>query len=62
MNGQQGAATGITKLIRKYTHRFRIPENLEHYSPTDFIKAEKHFVRHCLKHGGQLREGSAYDR
>ena len=44
--------TGIEKLIKKYTKQFRIRENIEYYSREDYIKAEKQFVKHCIKHGG----------
>ena len=43
--------TGIKRLVRKYVHQFRIPENLDHYSPEDFERAEKQFIKHCLREG-----------
>lgn len=42
---------GIKKLIRSYKRQFRIPENLEHYKPADFARAEKQFVKLCLRQG-----------
>ena len=42
---------GIKRLIDKYVSEFRIPENLEHYSPEDFEKAERRFVKFCLNQG-----------
>ena len=42
--------TGIELMIEKYKEIFRIPENLRHYSETDFRTAERKF----LKWVGQL--------
>jgi hypothetical protein len=42
---------GIRKLIKRYTIEFQIPENIDHYSPEDYARAEKQFVKHCLKEG-----------
>jgi len=33
--------TGIELMIEKYREIFRIPENLRHYSETDFRTAER---------------------
>ena len=43
---------GLMALIRKYRKKFRIPENLEHYSNEDYQKAEKKFLKFCLTNGG----------
>ena len=42
---------GIRRLIRKYVNQFRIPENLDHYAPEDLARAEKQFVKLCLREG-----------
>ncbi len=51
---------GIERLIKKYVREFRIPENLMHYAPNDFSKAEKQFVKFCLANGlfTEAREGA----
>ncbi len=41
-------------LLNRCRQRFRIPENLEHYSEEDLREAEKKFVKLCLI-GGQLQ-------
>lgn len=43
--------SGIIGLIKNYVDRFRIPENLNHYSGDDYEKAEKLFVKFCLREG-----------
>jgi hypothetical protein len=54
---------GIRRLIKKYINGFRIPENLNHYSHKDFEKAQKQFVKHCLKQGYFIQEAStAYEK
>jgi hypothetical protein len=45
------APPGLRRLIRRYVREFRIPENLYYYSDTDFQKAERRFVKHCLSNG-----------
>jgi hypothetical protein len=47
--------TGINLLLKECRRRFRIPENLDHYSEKDFKEAEKKFIKLCF-FGGQLRE------
>jgi hypothetical protein len=42
---------GINALVRKGKKRFRIKENLRYYSPEDFKKAEKKFVKECILNG-----------
>jgi hypothetical protein len=51
---------GIERLIAAYVNAFRIPENLNHYAPDDFEKAQRQFVRFCLRQGHvfQVRDGS----
>lgn len=54
---------GIRRLIRKYRRKFRIPENLNHYSEEDFAEAEKRFVKLCLREGPvPERNPIRYDR
>ncbi len=43
--------SGIEKLIDKYKKEFRIRENINHYTYEDYLKAEKVYVRFCLKNG-----------
>lgn len=43
---------GIKALVRKYRKKFRIPENLNHYTREDYQKAEKKFLKFCLATGG----------
>lgn len=43
--------TGIKLLIKEYKNQFNIPENLDHYSPKDYHKAQKGYVKHCLQNG-----------
>jgi hypothetical protein len=40
--------TGLELLIRECRKRFRIPENLNHYSAEDLREAEKKFLKLCL--------------
>jgi hypothetical protein len=42
---------GIKRLIDKYSHEFRKPENLNYYSSQDFERAERCFVKFRLQHG-----------
>jgi hypothetical protein len=39
---------GINKLLRRYREIFRVPENLNHYSPEDYKLAEKKFLKQAL--------------
>lgn len=41
-------ARGMKRLVRMGRERFRIPENLNHYSPEDFATAERQFVKECI--------------
>ncbi len=49
-------ATGIELLIKKYQEIFRIPENLGHYSDSDFRAAERKFLKWALNGGESNRE------
>lgn len=49
LKGKKGSGA---KLLREmYRKKFRIPENMNHYSKTDLKKAEKKYVKLCLKSG-----------
>jgi hypothetical protein len=39
---------GIKRLIAKYRGDFRRPENIEHYDPADYRRAERKYVQFCL--------------
>ena len=40
---------GILTLMEIYQSRFKVPENLNHYSPEDYKIAERAFLIWCLK-------------
>jgi hypothetical protein len=42
---------GKKQLIRRYRKKFRIRENLDHYSEEDLRAAEKKFLKLCLTKG-----------
>ena len=48
--------TGIELMIEKYREIFRIPENLSHYSESDFMTAERKFLKWALGGGESNRE------
>ncbi len=48
--------TGIELMIEKYRETLRIPENLRHYSETDFRTAERKFLKWALGGGESNRE------
>lgn len=39
---------GIKRLIAQGRRRFRVPENLNHYSEEDFLNAERKFLKECI--------------
>ena len=41
-------SVGLEALIAYYKDVFRIPENLNHYSPEDYKLAERRFLKHVL--------------
>ena len=47
--------TGLRLLINACRQSFRIPENLDHYSPEDLRDAEKKYVKYCLNGDGYLK-------
>lgn len=48
---QRNSTIGIELLVERYKQRFRVPENLNHYSEEDFQEAEKKFVKYCIIYG-----------
>jgi hypothetical protein len=44
--------TGLELLLQRYRRIFRIPENLNHYSKTDYQIAEKKFLKYALVRAG----------
>jgi hypothetical protein len=46
--------TGLRLLINACRQNFRVPENLDYYSPEDLRDAEKKYVKYCLNDGGYL--------
>ena len=42
---------GFKLLKERYRKKFRIPENIKHYSKEDYKKAEKKYVKLCLMTG-----------
>jgi hypothetical protein len=49
MKRSSKAKSGIQLLLSKYRAMFRIPENQNHYSETDFRKAERRFLKYALE-------------
>jgi hypothetical protein len=43
--------SGKKQLIKQYRKKFRIRENLDHYSEEDLRAAEKKFLKMCLTKG-----------
>ena len=39
---------GMDRLIRRYRHQFEIEENLNYYSYTDFIRAQRKYIKYLL--------------
>ena len=44
------ANKGIKSLVEIYKALFRIPENLDHYSESDYRTAERRFLKYALEH------------
>lgn len=42
---------GMGRIVKEIRNRFRIPENLNHYSEKDFQEAEKKYLKFCLQEG-----------
>jgi hypothetical protein len=47
--------TGLKLVIDKCRRRFRIPENLYHYSEEDYREAERKYIKYNLYHGNSNR-------
>jgi hypothetical protein len=43
------ANKGIKSLVKIYKALFRIPENLDHYSESDYRTAERRFLKYALE-------------
>lgn len=43
--------SGIRLLVNRYREQFRIPENMNHYSETDYRKAERRYIKYALETG-----------
>jgi len=43
---------GLELLLQKYKRIFRVPENLNYYSKTDYQIAEKKFLKYVLARTG----------
>ena len=52
---------GIKSLVKKYRSIFEIPENLNHYSKTDYKIAEKKFLKYAL-YGGNPTSSRKFNR
>jgi hypothetical protein len=50
MNKDTTGTKGLELVIKKYREKFRISENLNHYSDEDLKKAEKKFLKYLLGH------------
>ena len=48
---------GMSKLYRRYQRAFRIPENLNYYSPEDFKRAQRKFIKLGLTQGFEIENG-----
>jgi hypothetical protein len=57
MSGDGENTSGIELLIERYRKKFRIPENLNHYSDQDLKEAEKKYIKHSLFHGNSRNLG-----
>jgi hypothetical protein len=43
--------SGIQLLLDRYRRIFRIPENKNHYSETDYKRAERRFLKYAIEEG-----------
>jgi hypothetical protein len=60
MGNSMKNTSGISLLIEEYRKRFRIPENLDHYSDEDFQEAEKKYIKYRLFHGNSKNSGKGH--
>jgi hypothetical protein len=40
--------TGLSKKISEGRRQFAIPENIKHYSPSNYKAAERKFIKWCI--------------
>ena len=59
-NGKQNQ--GLNKLLGYYKAVFRTPENLNHYSESDFKAAEKKYLKYILLGHEPAKEESGSSR
>ncbi len=57
MKGGLKKNTGMSRLYRRYQRAFRIPENLNYYSPEDFKRAQRKFIKLGLTQGFEIENG-----
>ncbi len=57
MRDEFGKNTGVSRLYRRYQRAFRIPENLDYYSPEDFKRAQRKFIKLGLTRGFEIDTG-----
>jgi hypothetical protein len=50
MTNRTSDSHGIELLVKKCRSDFRCPENTNHYSESDYLEAERKYVKFCL-HG-----------
>ena len=48
MANKRDTKNGIKLLVQKCQERFRISENVEHYSDREYREAERKYVKLCL--------------
>lgn len=48
---QNSHRNGLECLVKHLRNKFRIPENLNHYSKEDFRVAERKYIEHCIDYG-----------
>ena len=49
MDTDSNTKSGIRLLVQKCRKKFRIPENLEHYSEGEYRETERKYVKLCLR-------------
>ena len=49
MANRRDTKNGIKLLVHKCPEQFRISENFEHYSDREYRKAERKYVKLCLR-------------
>ena len=49
MANRRDTKNGIKLLVHKCREQFRISENFEHYSDREYRKAERKYVKLCLR-------------